>query len=81
MICGESLSANYKATPIFGSCRFESGAPLVQQGTPYVVIGIKSVVEESCGLEQSYTAYTRLSTFLPWIIENTKPERVSSNIK
>ena len=39
----------YGTASILGSCRFENRASLVQ-GKPSVAIGIKSIVEQTCGI-------------------------------
>ncbi|XP_046642933.1 transmembrane protease serine 9-like [Daphnia pulicaria] len=71
MICVGPAN-NYASASIVGSCRFENGAPLVQ-GTPPVVIGIKSTVEPSCA-GNVFTAYTRISTFFQWLQLNAGPQ-------
>lgn len=69
MICAGALQFNSKA--ITESCRFESGAPLLQGNAPAIVVGIKSVVEDSCAASgQVYTAFTRLSSFVFWLQAN-----------
>lgn len=74
MICvAGSAVKNYSSASIVGSCRFENGAPLIQ-GTPSLVIGIKSVVEQSCVLGQVFTIYTRISTFYDWLQINAGPQ-------
>lgn len=72
MICVGPSANNYASASIVGSCRFENGAPLVQ-GTPPVVIGIKSTVEPSCAGNE-FTAYTRISTFFEWLQLNAGPQ-------
>ncbi|KAK4015491.1 hypothetical protein OUZ56_030468 [Daphnia magna] len=56
MICvAGSTNRNYNSAAIVGSCSFENGAPLIQ-GTPSLVIGIKSVVEQSCATGQCWAS-------------------------
>lgn len=73
MICVGSTNRNYNSAAIVGSCSFENGAPLIQ-GTPSLVIGIKSVVEQSCATGQVFTIYTRISTFFDWLLISAGPQ-------
>ncbi|XP_057373708.1 transmembrane protease serine 9-like [Daphnia carinata] len=74
MICvAGSTSRNYNSAAIVGSCRFENGAPLIQ-GMPSLVIGIKSIVEQSCATGQVFTVYTRISTFFDWLWISAGPQ-------
>ncbi|KAI9556780.1 hypothetical protein GHT06_016571 [Daphnia sinensis] len=69
--CSQSLISSFDSSTMLctkkaaDNCEFESGAPLIQ-GTPPVVVGIKSVSQE-CS-KSSHVVYTRISYYFNWLI-------------
>ncbi|XP_057373710.1 transmembrane protease serine 9-like isoform X2 [Daphnia carinata] len=69
--CSQSLMSSFDSSTMLctkkavDNCEFESGAPLIQ-GTPPVVVGIKSVSQEC--VKSSHVVYTRISYYFNWLI-------------
>ncbi|KAF2881999.1 hypothetical protein ILUMI_24180 [Ignelater luminosus] len=60
------------------SCNGDSGGPLMYRsrstaGENWVIIGVVSFGPYGCGAEGEPGAYTRVTEFLDWIIDNIKP--------
>lgn len=60
------------------SCEGDSGGPLMYRYTTeneenWICIGVVSFGVGRCGSEQQPGVYTRVSEYLPWILDNIKP--------
>ncbi|XP_030765186.1 CLIP domain-containing serine protease 2-like isoform X2 [Sitophilus oryzae] len=60
------------------SCKGDSGGPMMYagliQGTPrFIQYGIVSFGPSECGTEEQPGIYTRVASYLPWILDNIKP--------
>ena len=56
-----------------GTCRGDSGGALVVPGGPtgWTQLGIVSYGMGSCGEAETYTVYTRVSSYVDWILDQT----------
>ncbi|XP_065340212.1 CLIP domain-containing serine protease B9-like [Cloeon dipterum] len=55
------------------SCSGDSGGPLVAQNGKWFVTGVVSYGPRNCGTQDLPGIYTRVTSFLPWILDNLKP--------
>lgn len=61
------------------SCSGDSGGPLMKVlsddtlGPRYYLIGIVSFGSKMCGKKNLPGVYTRMSTYIPWLLRHIKP--------
>lgn len=73
-ITDRMICAGYESGAIT-SCRGDSGGPLIIREGPtgWVQVGVVSWGARDCDGAGNYGVYTRVSSFVPWIVEVTQP--------